>query len=282
MRSSVRFSALLLGSTALLSACGSDSAPADGGVVKFSVASSALPAAVMGNDVALDVTSPAPGTYTDGTNTLVLTSVQMVLKKIELELAGEDANCHEAESGNSAVRGDRVGADIARHPGRAGPEQAVTVGLTAGTYDQIEFELRKPDDGNAADQAFVAANPDFNGVSVRVTGTFNGTPFTYTTEADAEQEHELNPPFTVAATGPATLTLMVDVSTWFQTGGTSHRPGDRQHRRPQQERGRQQHREFVRRLRGQRRGRRARLRSRDEEGGGPPGRPPFSFGAWSL
>jgi len=218
MRSSAPLSMLLLGSAALLSAC-SDSGPADAGRVQFSVASSALPAALVANNSALDVTSPAPGTYTDGTNTLVLTSVQMVLRKIELDLAGEDANCHQAEAGSSSCEEIKLGPVLLDVPVGAGPEQAVAVDLTAGTYDQIEFELHKPDNGNAADQAFVAANPAFDGVSVRVTGTYNGTPFTFTTEADAEQENELNPPLTVTATGPATLTLLVDVSTWFQTGG---------------------------------------------------------------
>jgi len=221
MRSSVRISMLLLGSSALLSACGSDAAPAAGGLVRFSVASSALPAAaVASNGVALDVTSPTPGTYTDGTNTLVLTSVQMVLKKIELDLAGEDADCHQAESGSSACEEIELGPMLLDIPVGAGPEQAVAVDIAPGSYDQIEYELHKPDDGNAADQAFVTAHPEFNGVSVRVTGTYNGTPFTFTTEADAEQEHELNPPLTVAEAGPTTLTLLVDVSTWFQSGGT--------------------------------------------------------------
>ena len=220
MRSSVRFSMYLLGGTALLSACGSDTAPAAGGLVRFSVASSALPAAVVANGVAFDVTSPAPGTYTDGTNTLVLTSVQMVLKKIELDLAGEDANCHQAESSSSSCEEIELGPMLLDIPVGAGPEQAVAVDLAPGTYDQIEYELHKPDDGNAADQAFVAAHPEFTGVSVRVTGTYNGAPFTFTTEVDAEQEHELNPPLTVAETGPTTLTLLVDVSTWFQSGGT--------------------------------------------------------------
>lgn len=220
MRSSAQVSMLLLGSAALLSACGSDSAPPDGGRVQFSVASSALPAAaVVGNGVAFDVTSPTPGTYTDGTNTLVLTSVQMVLREIELDLAGADEDCHQEGSSSDSCEEIELGPVLLDVPVGAGPEQAISVDLAEGTYDEIEFELHKPDDGNAADQAFVAANPAFDGVSVRVTGTFNGTPFTFTSEVDAEQEHELDPPLTVAATGPAVLTLMVDVSTWFQTGG---------------------------------------------------------------
>ena len=219
MRHSAQFSMLLFGGTALLSACSSDTAPAAGGPVRFSVASSALPAAVIASKVGLAVTSPAPGTYTDGTNTLVLTSVQMVLKEIELDLAGADADCHQAGANSESCEEIEAGPLLLDIPAGAGPEQAVAVDVAPGTYDQIEYELRKPDDGNAGDQAFVAAHPEFNGVSVRVTGTYNGTPFTYTTEADAEQEHELNPPVTVAETGSTNLTLLVDVSTWFQTGG---------------------------------------------------------------
>jgi hypothetical protein len=221
MRSCQALGILILSSAALVSACGSDAAPNDGGRVQFSIATSAAPAASVStgtSGAALDVTSPSPGTYTDGTNTLTLTSVQMVLREIELDLAGEDPDCHQAELNSDSCEEVRLGPVLLDLPLVAGPEQAISVDLAAGTYDEIEFELHKPDNGDPADQAFLAANPSFDGVSVRVAGTFNGQPFIFTTEVDVEQEHELNPPLTVAATGPTTLTLLVDVSKWFQTG----------------------------------------------------------------
>jgi hypothetical protein len=54
-------------------------------------------------------------------------------------------------------------------------------------------------------------------VSIRATGTYNGTAFTYTTDLDAEQEIALSPPITTDGSTPASLTLFVDVSSWFKT-----------------------------------------------------------------
>jgi hypothetical protein len=72
-----------------------------------------------------------------------------------------------------------------------------------------------------ADDAFIAANPLFDGVSIRVTGFYRAagaterTAFTYTTDLSQEQEIELSPPLDVTADGLANVTIRIDVSTWF-------------------------------------------------------------------
>ena len=48
-----------------------------------------------------------------------------------------------------------------------------------------------------------------------MSGTFNHTPFTFTTALDAEQETELVPPVVVTDATPLSLTLMVDLNGWF-------------------------------------------------------------------
>ncbi|MCK7521644.1 MAG: hypothetical protein MZV64_30150 [Ignavibacteriales bacterium] len=71
--------------------------------------------------------------------------------------------------------------------------------MAAGTYDRLEFEIHKPeDDGDADDAAFLAAHPDFRRISIRVTGTYNGTPFAYTTDLSEEQERALVPPLSLS------------------------------------------------------------------------------------
>jgi hypothetical protein len=54
-------------------------------------------------------------------------------------------------------------------------------------------------------------------VSIKATGTYNGAPFTFTTGLDAEQEIALVPPITTDGATPASITLLVDVSSWFKT-----------------------------------------------------------------
>ena len=86
-----------------------------------------------------------------------------------------------------------------------------------GTYDAIEFEIHKPEDDDAGDAAFIAANPGFANVSVRVEGTYNGTPFVFTSDLGEDQEFELSPPLVVAGSAETELTLFIDLAAWFQT-----------------------------------------------------------------
>ncbi len=53
---------------------------------------------------------------------------------------------------------------------------------------------------------------------MRVTGTFNGVDFVFTSDLDVDQEIEINPPLVVGASTDVQVTLMVDVSTWFMNG----------------------------------------------------------------
>jgi len=102
-----------------------------------------------------------------------------------------------------------------------GADPTFTVDLPAGTYDELMLQIHKPT-SNAADAAFVAANPAFNGVSIRVNGTFNGTPFTFTTDLTEVVKIDLDEPVEVLADGEVGLTLLLDVGSWFlDQGGTA-------------------------------------------------------------
>jgi len=81
--------------------------------------------------------------------------------------------------------------------------------------------LHKPEDNglDPADAAFLAAHPDFAAISIRATGTWNGSPFTFTSDLNADQEMQLDPPLVVTAAGAnVDVTLKVDVATWFADG----------------------------------------------------------------
>jgi len=175
----------------------------------------------------MDVTQSA------GDNTLVLQGVSLVLDKLELQSTdGACAAEAESESGSEAD-GEESGAEHEQDMGdgcaevETGPllvqlplDDAVThmarVDLPTGTYRKLEMEIHPPRAGDSGDADFLAAHPDLEGVSVRVTGTWNGEPFTFERGIEAEQEIALDPALEVTdATTPGNVTLTFDVRSWF-------------------------------------------------------------------
>jgi hypothetical protein len=99
-----------------------------------------------------------------------------------------------------------------------GTARMFTADVPAGTFAALQFEIHKVSDGDAADQAFLAAHPDFAGISLRVQGTFNGADFTFTSDLDVEKELTFDPPVVVQAGVPASLTVQLDLNGWFRNG----------------------------------------------------------------
>jgi len=219
MRHAVTSSVVPLTALALMAAgCSDSGAPSTAGQVRFNLASTPAPAAVSLGSGSLAVVA-APATYTDAEgNTLTITSAQIVLREIELERAGvddcappgvEDDSCEKLELGPVLL-------DVPL--GTAGAATQFTVAVEPGTYDEVEFEIHKPSDDD--DAAFVAAHPEFNDVSIRVTGRFNDSAeeFIFTSDLNVETEIDLQPPLVVGESGAADLTLLVDLDAWFRTG----------------------------------------------------------------
>lgn len=152
-----------------------------------------------------------------GTDTLRITSVAIVLRKIELERAEGAQACDTLPSTDDCEE-FKLGPQLVNVPLAAGVQTSLSVLIDSGDYANVQFKIHKP--GNdALDVAFKAANPDFANVSIRVQGTFNGVPFTYTSTLDQEQEYSFVPPLHVDASGTATnLTIRLDVATWFRNG----------------------------------------------------------------
>jgi hypothetical protein len=187
---------------------GGPSLQAGQGRVTLSITAGAAATSVSG--------APAPETIELGGDVLVLEQIEIVLREIELELArgtdcrdrDRDDDCEEIEIGPVLVDLSPAG----------GPAHTITVPVPAGVYDEIEFEVHKPDDDTPEDRAFLQAHPDLRRVSIRVRGSFNGQPFTWITDLNEEQEVELSPPLVVEEGGDTDLVLMVDVRTWFRNG----------------------------------------------------------------
>ena len=218
---------------------GGDDASSGGGRVSFSatikssagIKSSSMPAF----DVELG----------DGAgNSLLLTRVAMVLREVELELENDDG-CDDSSSGGSENSPDDSDDDSSDDSSDdsdddddddceelvAGPfllelpldgsvETVITLDdVTPGVYDELEFDIHKPEDDTADDLAFIQQHPDFRRISIRVEGDYNGNSFAYETDLNEDQEVDLVPPLVVTdASNQTNGTLVVDVDSWFRRG----------------------------------------------------------------
>lgn len=229
----------------LLAACSDGSAPSAKSQVTFSLATGGVagPALLVSDTIATD------------TDTLVLDSVQLVLRDIKFERVNEDAcddehdddgdddQADEDVAASSLIRPASLHDDGGEDDGddghsdacesfNAGPylldlplgpgvEKAFSVVVDTGTFNEVRFKIHKPrrDEGDPRDIAFLEAHPGFDQISIRVVGSFNGEPFVFTTDLDAQQRLALVPPLVVAdAMQNVDVTIKVDVSGWFTDG----------------------------------------------------------------
>ncbi|NUO65571.1 MAG: hypothetical protein HOQ11_13345 [Gemmatimonadaceae bacterium] len=155
-------------------------------------------------------------TVAGGTNTLVITKAQLVLARIELH-RGTTGSCGASDDDNGCTELD-LDPMLVDLPVTPAIEQAFTVSIPAGTYNELEAKIRAPRAGEDRTAAFLAAHPEFAGRSVHVEGTFNGTPFVFDSAPEAGLELEFQPPLTVADGVTNNITLHVDLSSWFMDG----------------------------------------------------------------
>ena len=151
-----------------------------------------------------------------GNDTVIVRSAQLVLRKVELKRV--DVAACDAVMSNGDCEEFETGATLVSLPlGSAAVAQQVAVAAPPGTFDQLEFEIHKP--SSSDDAAFIAANPDFATISIRVTGTFSQagtrTDFAFTSDVDRSEEANLVPPVTATAGQTLNVTLRVDISGWF-------------------------------------------------------------------
>jgi len=153
-----------------------------------------------------------------GANSLTISQAQVVLAEIELSpsgtcsTTGEQDDCDELEAAPALV-------DL---PVDGTTKVVLDGAVPPGTYSALQAQLDAvtPDEDEPGGSAFLQAHPDFQGISVKVTGVFTDAnsqthPFTFTVGADAEIAAAFNPPVTVG-TGTSNLTIDVDLASWFK------------------------------------------------------------------
>ena len=200
-------SLLTLGS---LAAC-SDSTSGTGGARSMSLSFSTVPARSSSASVASLSLGAAAGT-------LVITKAQLVISKSELARSGVTCtSSHESDDHDCPDL--KLGPMVVDLPLDSSAKGVLAVDLPAGTYTQFEAKIdavmNETEGVPAASAAFLAANPTFRGVSVRVEGTYDGQPFVYSSAAEGELEITFSPPLVVDGSG-SNLTVNVDLSSWFR------------------------------------------------------------------
>ena len=211
-----------------LAACGdgaaADPTAASGGAANLSVsfaaaAPSGVAAAVnaAGNIVLV-------GTQAD---TMIITKLEMVLSHVKLRRVGVTA-CPDSMA-PSSQRGrshDQAGCSrldlgpmLMDLPLGGASTSPLAVTVPAGTYHEFEFEIGDINTKATASQAekdFLAAHPEFRDVTVRVTGTYKGAAFTFTSKAQTEVEFEFEPSLVVETGVNDNVSTNVDLAAWFK------------------------------------------------------------------
>jgi hypothetical protein len=174
-------------------------------------------------DVAVSFTANTPtataalfdGADAVAANALVLSSVEIVLREIELkrvdvsdcDLLGENADgCEKFEAGPVLVS----------VPVDGSVSEEFSLNIPAGSYTEIEFDIHKVSSGDEQDAQFLSLHPTFDQLSIRVTGTFDGQAFVFETDLDVEQELNLLPALVIGeSTGSTNITVEVGLDRWF-------------------------------------------------------------------
>jgi len=153
---------------------------------------------------------------TDGEHTLIINKVEMVFFEINLGVA-DSMDSEDLEAGPIVMELPLDGSITPIF-------QAVDV--APGQYKDLEIEVKIPD-GHERESEFVDTYPEWDiEVSIRVEGTFDGNPFTYTQDFNDDFELEFDPPLDI--NGGIGLVLAIDVGTWFwnDTKTTLYNPND--------------------------------------------------------
>ena len=136
-----------------------------------------------------------------------------MLRKVRLDGA-PTASCPEDAEGDSQCAELRLGPILFDLPLGEGAEPIFSAAVPVGTYSGIKFQIHRPTNANE-DADFLADHPEFEDISIRVLGSYNGTPFMFASDLTEVEDVVFAEPVEVAVDGEVQVTLHVDVTGWF-------------------------------------------------------------------
>lgn len=148
-----------------------------------------------------------------GDDEIVLDQVGLVLRKVRLEGPSTES-CPEDGEGDSGCGELEFGPVLFALPLEEGAEGVLDALVPVGSYTGLKFQLHRPTNANE-DADFVADHPEYEDISIRVAGSYNGTPFTFASDLTEVETVPFGGPVEVETEGPLPLTLLVQVADWF-------------------------------------------------------------------
>lgn len=180
-----------------------------GAVLLTGCSDSGLEPGVSDPNVQLSVQAAGSVLHKVDHETLHITSVKILLKRIALSHATSD-DSSDVHSGPLVVDLDLQAKMTPVAASRVRP----------GVYDRVRFVLHKPEDNEAvSDPAFREGPSGDQRFSVVITGLYHETPFTFRSRESAQQESRLASALTVPEDGNVNVTLQIDPYAWFSTEG---------------------------------------------------------------
>jgi hypothetical protein len=147
---------------------------------------------------------------------VVVDSVHLVLSHLQLAVA--TAACTPSTGGPQGECDDlALPPLLVKTSVGEGVKTAVSAPVPIGSYAALEAKIEvvsKSDDQPGAAE-FLAANPTYKDISVKVFGKYKGAAFVYTSAAKAELEIAFATPLQVAAAGNTNITVALDPASWF-------------------------------------------------------------------
>jgi hypothetical protein len=139
----------------------------------------------------LGLGSSSPNEITSGGHTIVLNGATMATS--EMELRGLSSGS--SGSGPGTTSRFETGAQTIVLPVDGGTSREITTNIAAGTYSKFEMAVR----------------------TVRLEGTYDGSPFVVTVAVNDELEMALTPPLVVPDNAsPTAVNVALDLQSWFR------------------------------------------------------------------
>lgn len=169
------------------------------------------------------VVTPARGlVFEDAGHTLTVDYAAVVLGEIRLERAfGECPIAASADGSTPDCATLQSGLVLTEIPVDGLPTARLWEGfVNEGTYSELRFRIDTPDEHLMEEQLFRDLYPAFAEASVRVEGTWDGVPFVFSRDLDADLEIGLSEPVVLDESEvERNITLRLDPRAWFVDSG---------------------------------------------------------------
>ena len=160
-------------------------------------------------------------------DTLFISSVKILIKNLKLKSTESDSLKESGEGDDDNSVELKYGPFIVPLNLNGNLSTITVNSVPAGTYTAAEFEIHKLGENETPpDSDFTDGTKGDERYSIVVKGTYNGSPFIYKSQLEADQRVVFQNPVVVSNNGFVNVTLVVDPYSWFNFEGRILNPLD--------------------------------------------------------